>query len=134
MREAVRRAAEDADPQRLEEFGGSVLGRGPPGRPTEKPPPPPCPRHPLSPILSTMRVHVLLFASYRDLAGKGELEIQLPHGATAERLIRSLRRSGEGFAGLPDRPAVAINREYASLGTILEEGDEVAILPPVAGG
>lgn len=100
----------------------------------EKPPPPPCPRHPLFRILPTMRIRVLLFASYRDLAGTGELEVQLPRGATAERLIRSLRRGGDGFAGLPHQPVVAINREYASLGTALEDGDEVAILPPVAGG
>jgi molybdopterin converting factor small subunit len=29
---------------------------------------------------------------------------------------------------------VAVNREYASLATVLREGDEVALLPPVSGG
>lgn len=81
-----------------------------------------------------MRVRVLLFASYRDLAGTGELDIQLPRGATAGRLIRSLREGGDGLGKLPNEPVVAINQEYATLSTALVDGDEVAILPPVAGG
>lgn len=84
--------------------------------------------------MDIMRVRVLLFASYREIAGTGALDIQLPRGATAERLIRFLREEGNGLARLPHRPVVAINREYATLGTALADGDEVAILPPVAGG
>ena len=30
--------------------------------------------------------------------------------------------------------AVAVNREYAGKATVLREGDEVALLPPVSGG
>jgi len=33
-----------------------------------------------------------------------------------------------------DSIAVAVNREYARLDTVLREGDEVALLPPVSGG
>ena len=33
-----------------------------------------------------------------------------------------------------DTLAIAVNREYAQPGTILHEGDEVALLPPVSGG
>ena len=41
---------------------------------------------------------------------------------------------GEPFASLPAGLAVAVNREFASPDTPLQDGDEVAFIPPVAGG
>ncbi|MYJ67599.1 MAG: MoaD/ThiS family protein [Gemmatimonadetes bacterium] len=35
---------------------------------------------------------------------------------------------------MPRRAAVAVNRSYANGDTVLSEGDEVALIPPVAGG
>lgn len=81
-----------------------------------------------------MRVRLLLFALYRDLAGADELDIDLPAGATAATLVRALRARGGDLARLPEAPAVAVNRAYAGLETMLQDGDEVALLPPVAGG
>lgn len=81
-----------------------------------------------------MRVRFLLFALYKDLAGAGELELQLPEGASAGDAVTALRNLGGGFARLPERPVVAINRTYAALMETLAEGDELALLPPVAGG
>lgn len=81
-----------------------------------------------------MRVRLLLFALYRDLAGVPELEVELPAGATAETLVDAVRARGGRLAGIPAQPVVAVNREYASLDATLAEGDEIALLPPVAGG
>jgi molybdopterin converting factor small subunit len=39
-----------------------------------------------------------------------------------------------GGARLPERPLVAVNRRHARLDAVLVEGDEVALLPPMAGG
>ena len=80
-----------------------------------------------------MRIRTLLFATYRDLAGTDELEVELPDGATAADLVERLR-SRKGLDGLPREPALAVNQVYASAGTSLSDGDEVALLPPVAGG
>jgi molybdopterin converting factor subunit 1 len=80
-----------------------------------------------------MRVRTLFFATYRELAGTEELEIELPVGATAGDLVARLRSRG-ALARLPVEPALAVNQEYAPLGTRLSDGDEVALLPPVAGG
>lgn len=81
-----------------------------------------------------MRVRLLFFASYRDLAGRDSLELELPSGADAAHAIRLARRSTPALGRLPERPAIAVNQCYAALATPLSEGDEVALLPPVAGG
>jgi molybdopterin converting factor subunit 1 len=81
-----------------------------------------------------MRVRFLLFASYRELAGTDELELELPAGASAADAVVALRAQGIAFARIPAQPVVAVNREYASLTTLLQADDEVALLPPVAGG
>jgi len=81
-----------------------------------------------------MRVRLLLFAQYREFAGTSELEVDLPEGATAGALVDVLRRRGGGFARIPATAVVAVNQEYASSDTPLRDGDEVALIPPVAGG
>lgn len=80
-----------------------------------------------------MRIQTLLFATYRDLAGTESLELELPSGSTAGDLVARLRER-RGLEGLPTEPALAVNQVYAPLSTSLADGDEVALLPPVAGG
>ena len=79
-----------------------------------------------------MTVTVLLFASYADAVGTASLELSLPLGATVSDLVASVRE--RGGRALPPRPLVAVNREYANYDQILGVGDEVALIPPVAGG
>lgn len=79
-----------------------------------------------------MRITTLFFATYRELAGTEAMDLDLPPGATAGDLVARLRASG--MDRLPAEPALAVNQEYAPLATALSDGDEVALLPPVAGG
>ena len=81
-----------------------------------------------------MTVQTLFFAAYRDLVGTSTLDVQLAEGATVADLVRELRGRGAPFDGLPAAPAVAVNRAYAGLDDALGAGDEVAFIPPVAGG
>jgi len=81
-----------------------------------------------------MDLDVLFFASYRDLVGTSSLTVALPAGATVGELVRIVRDRGEGFARIPHHPAVAVNRTVVPHQHVLEAGDEVAFLPPVAGG
>jgi molybdopterin converting factor subunit 1 len=81
-----------------------------------------------------MRVHLLLFAQYRDAAGASELVLDVPAGATALDAVTLLRTRGASFQRIPQKPVVAVNQEYSSLDHLLSEGDELALLPPVAGG
>lgn len=81
-----------------------------------------------------MIVQALFFASYRDLTGVEELPVELPGGARVAELVAALRARGGGWSALPAEPAVAVNLDYAPLSTPLRDGDEVAFIPPVAGG
>ncbi len=81
-----------------------------------------------------MHVRARFFASYRELVGASELEFEVPPGATVAEALSRLRARDGGFGRLPTSVAVAVNREYATPDRGLEEGDELALLPPVAGG
>jgi molybdopterin converting factor subunit 1 len=80
-----------------------------------------------------MSVTVLLFASYADALGASRLSLTLPAGGTVAELLAELRRL-PGAERLPDRPLVAVNESYATLASRVQAGDEVAVIPPVAGG
>jgi molybdopterin converting factor subunit 1 len=81
-----------------------------------------------------MKIRTLFFASYREQIGTGLLELTLQEPSTVSGLLEELRSRGEPFSALPPEPVVAVNREFASLDTPLSDGDEVALVPPVAGG
>ena len=76
-----------------------------------------------------MQVSIRLFAGLRERAGTGSRELELPDGATVGDVWDEL--------GLGDEPAgllYAVNKRYAERGTVLSEGDVVALIPPVSGG
>ena len=80
-----------------------------------------------------MTVRVLLFASYADALGSPELSLDLPEGSRVSDVVERLRLL-PGADRLPPAPLVAVNAAYAAAGAVLGPGDEVAIIPPVAGG
>ena len=80
-----------------------------------------------------MTVTVLLFASYADALGERKIPIDVPDGSTVREVVRRVREMA-GSARLPAEPMVAVNEEYARPDRPLVAGDEVAIIPPVAGG
>lgn len=77
-------------------------------------------------------MNVLLFASYAEALGAPSVGVTLDDGATVGDLLAAVGKMAAG-AGLPPA-AVAVNSEYASRSLRLAPGDEVAIIPPVAGG
>ena len=81
-----------------------------------------------------MRVRVLLFGVLKDIFQRGEEPLELSPGATVSDLLDHYRRlapeKGKFFYSL----ALAVNQQYAAPTHILEDGDEVALLPPVSGG
>jgi molybdopterin converting factor subunit 1 len=79
-------------------------------------------------------VRVRLFARLRELAGTAELTREMPEGSTAEGLWQAIARDFPAIADYGRTVSCAVNEEYARLTTVLQQGDEVAFLPPVSGG
>jgi len=79
-------------------------------------------------------IRIRLFAMQRELAGTRELAVELAAGATVEAAWAALVARHPILA--PGRPAVrfAVNGEYVGPETLLADGDEVAMIPPVSGG
>jgi molybdopterin synthase catalytic subunit len=84
--------------------------------------------------LLPMRIELLHFASFRDAAGRDRESRELADGTRVSELWASLSREVPLFGRFPAPPPAAVNREYVSAETVLRDGDEVAFLPPVAGG
>lgn len=81
-----------------------------------------------------MRVTVRLFARLRDIAGAGELERDVPAGATVRVLWETLTREFPELEPYAASISSAVNAEYTRPDAPLSDGDEVAFLPPVSGG
>jgi molybdopterin converting factor subunit 1 len=80
-----------------------------------------------------MQIDVLLFASYADALGAPNVALSVDEGATVADLLARLAQL-PGAERLPPSPLVAVNQRYARGDQRLAAGDEVAVIPPVAGG
>jgi molybdopterin synthase catalytic subunit len=81
-----------------------------------------------------VQVAVKLFGAVREAVGEKELSVALPEGARVRDLVALLARDHEAVDRLGERLATSVNLEVVPRETILRDGDEVALLPPVAGG
>jgi molybdopterin synthase catalytic subunit len=81
-----------------------------------------------------VRVVVKLFGAVREALGEKELSVALPVGARVRDLMALLASDHEVIERFGERLATSVNLEVVPVETILADGDEVALLPPVAGG
>lgn len=81
-----------------------------------------------------MRVTVRLFARLRDIAGAAEITREVPDGSTIGTVWRHLLTEFPDLATYERSISSALNADYARMGDMVRDGDEVAFLPPVSGG
>ncbi len=81
-----------------------------------------------------MRVTVRLFARLREIAGAGELVLDVEAPATIRTVWVELARRHPGLAPYASSISAARNMDYARMDTAVAETDEIAFLPPVSGG
>lgn len=82
-------------------------------------------------------VQVRLFGMLKTLvAGVNMLEVPLPDGAQVKDLIDALHTQYPDLGELlhQKKVVVSVNQEIAHWETALDESDEIALLPPFAGG
>ncbi len=82
----------------------------------------------------TMRVRVLLFSTYREVVGVKELPWTAEAGTTLGQLLDAFVAAHPRLAPHRGSMMAAVNLEVAAPSTVLRDGDEVALLPPVSGG
>jgi molybdopterin converting factor subunit 1 len=81
-----------------------------------------------------MNVRVLYFASLREKVKASESVESLAAGASVADLWSKLCEEHDAIVPMSASISFAVNREYAGRDTVLHEGDEVALIPPVSGG
>ncbi len=80
-----------------------------------------------------MTVTVLVFAAYAEALGAPEVSVTVPAGSTIADVLAEVRAL-PGGTRIPEVPLLARNQRYAALSDPVEPADEIAVIPPVAGG
>jgi molybdopterin synthase catalytic subunit len=81
-----------------------------------------------------MKVSVLYFAVFRERIGRDEEALELPAGARVADAIEALAARHPAIGALRGRFRVAVNQDFTGDDHELADGDELALIPPVAGG
>ena len=84
-----------------------------------------------------MKLRIVYFASVREALGRDGEDLELPRQrATAAEVVSRLReRDGGKWDALSSTPLrFAVNCEFAAETAELQDGDELAVFPPVTGG
>ena len=80
------------------------------------------------------KISVRFFARYAELAGCTWSHVNLDTPTTVGAVIARVRDVFPGTKDLPPQPLAALNLRQVRLDAVVNEGDEVALLPPLAGG
>jgi molybdopterin converting factor subunit 1 len=81
-----------------------------------------------------MTIRVLLFASLRDRSGMNAVDLTIPESATVKTAVAALLEEFPALGAPLNRVMYAVNQEYSDPATVLNQGDELALIPPVSGG
>jgi molybdopterin synthase sulfur carrier subunit len=81
-----------------------------------------------------MNITVKLFAVLRDKAGVADMRLTISEGATVSNAVELILQRHSELAPFAKRVAFAVNLTRVDGRTVLHEGDELALLPPVSGG
>jgi sulfur-carrier protein len=79
-------------------------------------------------------VTVKLFAAYQEAYGKPELGLELPIGTTVAEVCERLITDHPPLSQWRDLTRFGVNLQFVPPDTVLHNGDEVVMIPPVSGG
>ena len=81
-----------------------------------------------------MVITVKLFAAYQDAYGLPELRLEVANGSTVSEVGNLIRASYPALHPLAPLTRYGINLNFVEAEAIVQEGDEVVLIPPVSGG
>lgn len=82
----------------------------------------------------TVHITIRLFAAHREAAGTPTLPLEVPEGTTAAAAFDVLCAQQPALRTAAARVAFAVNQTQTTAGHVLHDADELAVLPPMAGG
>ncbi|HIK56419.1 MAG TPA: MoaD/ThiS family protein [Synechococcales cyanobacterium M55_K2018_004] len=81
-----------------------------------------------------LQVTVKLFAAYQDACGVPELVLELPEGTVVREVRDRLLSQHPQLQQWRDLTRFGVNLQFVEPETVLQDGDEVVLIPPVSGG
>jgi molybdopterin converting factor subunit 1 len=81
-----------------------------------------------------MHVRILYFGVLKDIVGREQEEVEFADGSSVDTVLALMKARAGSRAEVWKSIAVAVNQEYVRAMALLQDGDEVALLPPVSGG
>lgn len=81
-----------------------------------------------------IQIKVKLFAVYQEVFGTPELDLALLPETTVDQLLTSLIEQQPKLTKWRDVTRFGVNLQFVESTTVLHEGDEVVLIPPVSGG
>lgn len=82
-----------------------------------------------------MKLKIELFAGAREaMAGCGTLKLSVPPGSTVADVLVAIADQHPPLSGLAGRSRLAIDDRYADPGDLVDQGQTLALIPPVSGG
>jgi sulfur-carrier protein len=85
-------------------------------------------------VEAKIQVKVKLFAVYQEVFGTPELNLALLPETTVAQVLASLIEQQPQLAKWQDVTRFGVNLQFVESATVLQEGDEVVLIPPVSGG
>jgi molybdopterin converting factor subunit 1 len=81
-----------------------------------------------------MKIKVKLYASFREIVGAKEQDIEVADDTTVQLLLEDYIKRFPQIGRFREHVILSVNKEYGHPQRKLKDGDEVSFLPPVSGG
>jgi sulfur-carrier protein len=85
-------------------------------------------------VKQDINIRVKLFAIYQEAFATSELELLFPQQATVGNVLEFLIQQKPYLAKWQDVTRFGVNLKFVTSDTVLQDGDEIVLIPPVSGG
>jgi MoaD family protein len=85
-------------------------------------------------MTSTVRISILYFATVKDATGIRMESIDLSNDTSIREMLSKISIIYPKLKHILNNIQISVNYRIVDLNTVLKEGDEPALLPPISGG
>jgi sulfur-carrier protein len=83
---------------------------------------------------NNITITLKLFAAYQEVFGVEELRLECGQGTTVAEICDRCINEHPRLSNLRDVTRFGVNLQFVPPETVLNDGDEVVLIPPVSGG